>query len=261
MDIRVKITRDNSNRIVVLNLEEYLRGVVPAEMPASSPQEALRAQAVAARTYAVKKIEEGKNRAYDVDDTAGFQAYVPSRIHPSSDEAVAKTRGEILLYKGKVIDAVFTASNGGQTVSAKERWGREVPYLIAQADPYDAKAGYPRDGHGVGMSQRGAIQAAKEGLDYVQILAFYYPGTELYTMEEADSDAQAYPFAAYVATKTDPLTLRDAPNGKRIGSLPKDSRVAVLREKDGWADVVLLEGDYPRGWASLDYLRRAEGED
>ena len=85
MDIRVKITRDNSNRIVVLNLEEYLRGVVPAEMPASSPQEALRAQAVAARTYAVKKIEEGKNRAYDVDDTAGYQAYVPSRIHPSSD--------------------------------------------------------------------------------------------------------------------------------------------------------------------------------
>ena len=75
MNIRVKITRDSSNTIKTMDLEEYLRCVVPSEMPASWPAEALKAQAVAARTYAMKKIQDRKSKEFDVDDTNAFQAY------------------------------------------------------------------------------------------------------------------------------------------------------------------------------------------
>ena len=76
MKIRVKITRDGSNAVRVLDMEDYLKGVVPSEIKASScPMEAQKAQAIAARTYAMRKIEERKKKAYDVDDTAGDQAY------------------------------------------------------------------------------------------------------------------------------------------------------------------------------------------
>ncbi|MDR3085050.1 MAG: peptidoglycan-binding protein [Christensenellaceae bacterium] len=73
-------------------------------------------------------------------------------------------------------DAVYTDSNGGRTTSAKERWGKEIAYLPAQNDVFDQGQ---KNGHGVGMSQRGAQARALAGGTYDEILRFYYPGTEL----------------------------------------------------------------------------------
>lgn len=161
---------------MTLDMEEYLRGVVPAEMYASYEMEALKAQAVAARSYALKKIQEKK--AIDVDDTSDFQAYRPAdRLNTKTDQAVAETKGQVLLYEGKIIDAVYCDSNGGRTVSAQSRWGNLVPYLIEQTDPYDPML--KKNGHGVGLSQRGANEAAKQGLSYREILSFYYPTTKI----------------------------------------------------------------------------------
>jgi peptidoglycan hydrolase-like amidase len=84
--------------------------------------------------------------------------------------------GQILTYNGKPISAVYSHSNGGTTRSSKEVWGNEYPYLIAQADPWDKET---KNGHGVGMSQAGAINAAKWGKNYKEILNFYYPGAKL----------------------------------------------------------------------------------
>lgn len=176
MNIRVKITRDGSNLIKTMELEEYLRCVVPSEMPASWHAEALKAQAVAARTYAMRRIQTREKELFDVDDTTAFQAYHIGNESSSTDKAIKDTANQYLTYNGKVIDAVFSSSNGGRTYSAEERWGGKVDYLISQEDPYNKKE---KNGHGVGLSQYGAENRAKAGFTYDQILYFYYPKTIL----------------------------------------------------------------------------------
>ncbi len=120
--------------INVVDLEDYLRGVVPAEMPVNWPAEALKAQAVIARTYAVSRLSPGA----DYDLCAGEQCQVYAglgREAPGSDQAVAQTSGQVISYAGKAARAVFSSDSGGFTASAGEVWGSDVPYLVAQPDP------------------------------------------------------------------------------------------------------------------------------
>ena len=183
MQIRVKITRDGSNAVRALDLEEYLKGVVPSEIKAAScPMEAQKALAIAARTYAMRKIDENKHKSYDVDDTAGTQAFGARPRHKNSDIAVEATKGMVIVYNGRLIDAVYTHSNGGRCVSALSRWGTAVPYLVDKPDPFDKSARV--SGHGVGLSQTGAAEMARQGSTYWSILAFYYPGTNIATVKE-----------------------------------------------------------------------------
>jgi len=178
LTIRVKRTRAN-NEIVALDIEEYLRGVVPAEVFPSWDMEAIKAQAIAARSFALQRMERNnsRNRDFDVDDTTTYQAYRPERIHPRTDEAVRETAGMVVTFNGRIAETLYSASNGGETVSAQARWGGAgKPYLIAQADPYTTR---PRNGHGVGLSQWGTAERAAAGHMCAAILAFYYPGTGL----------------------------------------------------------------------------------
>lgn len=115
-------------------IEDYLKGVVPFEMMASWNKEALKAQAVAARTYALSYL----NRV--IDDTINYQVYAGYSWNPSSTAAVDETKGEVLKSNGRLISAVFSASNGGKTESNVNVWGTAaVPYLTIKADPFDAK--------------------------------------------------------------------------------------------------------------------------
>lgn len=117
----------------VLPVEQYLRGVVPSEMRAATwPQHALRAQAVASRTYAVWRRAHALDRAYDICDTALCQVYGGATAeYPTSDKAVRATAREIVTFRGAPAFAEYSASNGGHTVSG----GR--PYLPAMPDPYE----------------------------------------------------------------------------------------------------------------------------
>lgn len=253
MNIRVKITRDGSNRIVEMDLEEYLRGVVPSEMPSSWPAEALKAQAVAARTYAVDHISPEKD--FDVDDTVRYQAYHENRTRETTDRAVAETAGQVLKYKDKLAQTVFSAANGGETVSAKQRWGNDIPYLPQKTDPFDALSGEKRNGHGVGMSQHGARQMALQGWDYREILLWYYPGCwidgEVVTVQ-----------AVRVSTKADPLNIRGeaSMDGYIIGRAKKGAVLLGRETKDGWRRVVGFDstGAVTEGWASESYLEVME---
>lgn len=184
MNIRVKITRDGSNAVRVLDIEEYLKSVVPSEIKAAScPMEAQKALAIASRTYAMRKIDENKNKPYDVDDTAGTQAFGARPRHKNSDIAVEATKGMVIVYNGRLVDAVYTHSNGGRCVSALTRWGTAVPYLVDKPDPFD-KSGRV-SGHGVGLSQVGAEEMARQDATYWSILSFYYPNTKLIKQKEA----------------------------------------------------------------------------
>jgi len=116
-----------------LNLERYLFGVVPAEMgPAVFPQlDALKAQAVAARTYAVAHLGDHQDEGYDICDTPACQVYSgASAEHPLSTRAVEETSGLIAVFDGKPIDAMYTSTCGGHTEDAAELFsGRAQPYL------------------------------------------------------------------------------------------------------------------------------------
>jgi len=140
---RIAVSSDGKLVQVVdtLGLEAYVKGVVPAEMPSSWSPEALKAQAVAARSYALANLAKG--RAYDVYGDTRSQVFGGVKVEtPATNAAVDATKGEVVLYNGKVADTLFFSSSGGRTASALESTGQSVPYLVPVADPYDTLAPY-----------------------------------------------------------------------------------------------------------------------
>ncbi|MFF2480527.1 SpoIID/LytB domain-containing protein [Paenibacillus sp. NPDC058071] len=130
---------DFNGKLAVVNelpFEHYLYSVVGGEMSASWPNEALKSQAVAARTYA---LYQGYGfQIANVVDSVNSQVYSgTSTEKPSTIQAVNETAGEVLLHKGKLIEALFSSSAGGMTADAKEIWGNAVPYLQAVKSPED----------------------------------------------------------------------------------------------------------------------------
>jgi len=120
----------------VLGIENYLSSVVGSEMPAKWPIEALRAQAIASRTYALK--QKGNN-LFDVDSTQRNQVYngLESRTYKTR-RAVRSTRSLVLTYKNKLINALFHSSSGGMTENSQDVWKNKYPYLSSVKD-FDKK--------------------------------------------------------------------------------------------------------------------------
>lgn len=115
-----------------LPLEDYLKGVVPFEVIASWPIETLKAQALAARTYAVSHL--GKV----IDDTVNYQVYGGFSWQPSTTKAVEETTGEVITHNKKLIEAFYSASNGGITENNSHVWGGKAKsYFPIKEDPYD----------------------------------------------------------------------------------------------------------------------------
>lgn len=145
----------SAEQVIDISLEQYLCGVVAAEMPASFHEEALKAQAVVARTYALLRIlgesnDEKHPTAHLCADSTHCQAWIDTKEmrkrwgwHYSTNykkiaAAVEATKGEVLTYDGELIDPVYHASCGGVgTEDAQDVWGHEVPYLKSVACTYD----------------------------------------------------------------------------------------------------------------------------
>ncbi len=116
-------------------METYLLGIVGSEMSPAWPIEALKAQAVSARTYAFERrmMMRAAGRPYDLESTVLSQVYAGAeRIQPSVVEAVRQTRGEVLSFRHRPVEALFHSTCGGRTVPAKEAFGHEVPYLVGR---------------------------------------------------------------------------------------------------------------------------------
>ncbi|HEY9677305.1 MAG TPA: SpoIID/LytB domain-containing protein [Drouetiella sp.] len=130
----------DSNGITAINivdLEDYLLSVLPSEMPASWPLEALKAQAVAARSYAIANIGKHSRDGYDLRATVDDQVYLGvTQENPRSNRAVAETEGIILKHEGRPVSAFFHSTSGGSTEVAEYVWGKPVPYLRMVPD-YD----------------------------------------------------------------------------------------------------------------------------
>lgn len=139
---QVKVYIHSSDIVAEMDKSAYLTGVVAAEMPAEFECEALKAQAVAARTYLISHIRSGKDEAHkgaDIcTDSTHCQAFVSeedfkanrsAKLWDKVADAVRDTQGEIVTYKGQPISAVFFSTSSGLTENAENVWGKEVPYL------------------------------------------------------------------------------------------------------------------------------------
>ncbi len=136
---KVRLILEGKNLLAVneLALEDYLLGVVPAEMNPEWPKEALRAQAVVSRTYALFNLKRYDGRGFDVADDERSQKYGGVSVETeAASNAVIDTTNEIVTYEGKLAVVVFHAESGGQTASNLDVWPRsgEVPYLKGVSD-------------------------------------------------------------------------------------------------------------------------------
>lgn len=144
----VRVLRRDNN-IDSINLEEYLIGVVSAEVPASFEEEAIKAQAVAARTYALKKIQSSQNQSYDVTDNTNTQVYQTDeqlrakwkdnydKYYNKIKKCIEQTKGEYLTYNDEIIYAFFFSTSNGKTEDNKDVFGQDLPYLKVVDSSFD----------------------------------------------------------------------------------------------------------------------------
>lgn len=172
----IHIINNNGNMTVIndVGIEDYVRGVTPAEMPSSWNMEALKAQAIAVRSYAIANLGKHASQGFDLLDSTMDQVYNGVLAETSAtNQAVEETKGLVLTYNNKIISTMYSASAGGQTKSALQAWGNDIPYLQS-VKSYDDETGIR--GHGVGMTQYGAKNLADMGYNAYQILAYFYTG-------------------------------------------------------------------------------------
>lgn len=180
------IVLNKDGNLVVINdipIEEYMLGVVPSEMPSKWNQEALKAQAIAARSYAIANRGKRASRGYDLKDTPEDQAYGgASSETASTNKAVAETKGIVVTYNKKIIPAYYSASAGGHTINSGEVWNTDLPFLRS-VPSFDE--GVSKNGHGIGMSQHGANNLASKGYNAYQILTYYYNNVKFGRLDPA----------------------------------------------------------------------------
>lgn len=127
--------------INTVTLSEYLYGVLPKEMAPDWPLEALKAQAVAARNYAVTNMGKYKSKGFDLCPTPDCQVYGGYRVEsPLARQAVDETAGRLLMYEGKLVQAFFHSNSGGKTENSENIWSAAIPYLKGVEDPYSVGA-------------------------------------------------------------------------------------------------------------------------
>lgn len=135
----VYMTLKESKDIVELDIEEYLKGVIFAEMPSSFSAEALKAQAVASRTYTLKKLSSGDHICNDPSHCQAWEDPTNSKDYEKISEAVLKTASEQLTYLGEPIEAFFHSSSGGKTENSEDVWDSKRPYLTSVDSPGEEK--------------------------------------------------------------------------------------------------------------------------
>lgn len=148
-NLEVRVKREETGQIDIVKLEEYITGVLAGEMPITFEMEALKAQAVAARSYVMKKLEQNYKEDYDVVDTVNNQVYLDNDYLKKAwkenyitninkiKQAVLETEGEYLEYDGKVVEAFFFSTSVGATENSEEVFSKELPYLRSVSSLWD----------------------------------------------------------------------------------------------------------------------------
>ena len=260
VDGTVQLTVVNkSGNLQQMNLDEYLVGVVLAEMPADFDSEALKAQAVVARTYTRKRMDGGRHEGAAVCMNPGCcqgwrstEDYLAEGGRQSAVDkvrrAVADTDGEVLCYEGALIDATYFSCSGGSTEDAVAVWGQDVPYLQAVDSPGEEDA--PRYSDSVtftpaeladrlGIENRGdpsgwfseLTYTDGGGVDSMTVRGKTFTGTQLRSKLGLRSTA----FSVEVRGKTIVITTRGF--GHRVG-MSQYGAQAMAQRGEGYADIL-----------------------
>ncbi len=137
-------TGGNLNVINVVDIDDYVKGVLPYEMSPVWPLEALKAQAVCARTYALLPSKHYSSYRFDVCSTIDCQVYQGTNLSSAlTDQAVEETAGMVALYDGKYAETYYCSANGGASESSENVWSNPLPYLVGKEDPYEALTNIP----------------------------------------------------------------------------------------------------------------------
>ena len=127
----------NNALINNVNLEEYIYSVVSGEMGSSFEMDALKAQAIAARSYAISNLKKYIKHGYNLTNDIYSQVYLGvNNVNDKIRKAVDETKGLIASFNGEIINATYSSSNGGVIASSEEVWGNKYPYLVMKYDPY-----------------------------------------------------------------------------------------------------------------------------
>ena len=149
----IRVLMDDG-KVHVLEMEEYLLGVLAGEMPESFELEAMKAQAVVARTFSFRNMQNGyKHNGYDIcTDSGCCQGYYPPDEYVATGgnldkfrRAIAETSGEVLLYNNELIEATYFSCSGGKTEDAAAVWGMDIPYLHSVESPGEEHASHYLD--------------------------------------------------------------------------------------------------------------------
>ena len=147
----VRVKQEQKGTIIEVPFEEYIKGVLAGEMPVSFELEALKAQAVAARSYVLKKMEQNQNLDYDVVDTVSNQVYLDDETLQSRwgdgylekmnklKTAVLETKGQYLTYDGAIVEAFFFSTSTGKTENCEEVFVQALPYLRSVDSSWDSE--------------------------------------------------------------------------------------------------------------------------
>ena len=148
-NMTVRVKQEDTDEIIKVPFEDYIVGVLAGEMPISFELEALKAQAVAARSYVMKKMEYNKDKDYDVVDTVMNQVYLDNDYLKKAwkddyteninkiKTAVLETSNQYLVYDDKVIDAMFFSTSVGFTENSEEVFTSKLPYLRSVSSTWD----------------------------------------------------------------------------------------------------------------------------
>lgn len=235
--------------ILTLSVEDYLLGVVPYEMSDSFPLEALKAQAVCARTYALSHLNA--SRAYDVVDTTNDQVFkgVDSSTKNAA-RAVQETTGIVGMYNGKLAECFYSASNGGQTELVENVWSGsgDYGYYAMVDDPYDLEN--PQSiVRTMKISKNGAVKESLRALIYEQMLPVltregYSTGQENFRIDEITAVTLASPAFAAPSRRMTELVVTLKWSGKKpFASILPEETAIPLPAGDATYDVAPAEGD------------------
>jgi len=145
-NIEINIDKENGklNVINIIGIEEYLYGVLKKEISPRWPKETLKAQAIAARTFAIFNMNKYIDKGYNICATTNSQAYGGvNHEDPLTNKAVDETRGVIMVYKGEPINAVYHSDSGGYTEDSENVWGSFLPYLRSVESKFEEKVSPP----------------------------------------------------------------------------------------------------------------------
>lgn len=150
--LHIVLVRDSLRLINELDVEEYLKGVVPIEISPTWNPEALKIQAIIARTYVLHQRQVNLGKEYDVLATTADQVYGGrGKEHPAANQAVADTSGLVLTFGGELILSAYHSTSAGPTEDASEVWGMDLPYLKGVSCPFDQNSPYYQWSKSFGM--------------------------------------------------------------------------------------------------------------